>query len=77
MKILKTKQNISAYIALAYLGGLRTNAVDLFQDAEYNRTFKALENCINDMLDLPYDGDIIDEYIIVEQEDTNTPPNSD
>ena len=24
MKVLKTKQNISAHIALAYLGGLRT-----------------------------------------------------
>lgn len=77
MKTLKTKQKLSVYIAHAYLGGLRINAVDLFQDAEYNRAFNALENCINSMFDLPYDGDIIDEYIIVEQEDTDTPSDRD
>ncbi len=70
MRTIQTKQNISAHVALAYLNGLYCNAADLLQDAEYYRAFKALEKRVCDMLETPYDGDIIDSYVIVEQEDT-------
>lgn len=66
-----TKQGISLHIALAYLNGLYSQAADLLQDAEYYRAFKALEKRVCDMLETPYDGDIIDEYVIVEQMDAD------
>ena len=77
MKTVQTKQNISANVALAYLNGLYSNAADLLQDAEYYRAFKTLEKRVNDMLETPYDGDIIDEYVIVEQEDTAQAANAE
>lgn len=77
MKTIQTKQGISPHIALAYLNGLYTNAVDLLQDAEYYRAFKALEKRVCDMLDTPYDSDIIDSYVIIEQEDTAQAANAE
>lgn len=77
MRTIQTKQEISPYVALAYLNGLYCNAADLLQDAEYYRAFKALEKRVCDMLDTPYDGDIIDSYVIVEQEDTAQEANAE
>lgn len=77
MRTIQTKQNISAHVALAYLNGLYCNAADLLQDKAYYRAFKTLEKRVNDMLDTPYDGDIIDEYVIVEQEDTAQAANAE
>lgn len=77
MKTITTKQGISPHIALAYLNGLYSNAADLLQDAEYYRAFKALEKRVCDMLETPYDGDIIDEYVIVEQEETAQAANAE
>ncbi len=68
METVKTKKSVSLCVATAYLSGLYTNACDLLQDSEYLRRFKALEERVNEMFATDQDGDIIDEYVVIEQE---------
>lgn len=64
-----TKKDISFSVALSYLEGLYANACNLLQDAEYRQAFNALKKRVLDMIDTPYDSNIIDTYVIIEQED--------
>ena len=68
MKTVKTRNDITWHFAEWYLynlGGL--NCVD---DAEFKRLYTQLCDYVDSKIATPYDGDIIDEYVIVEQEDT-------
>lgn len=76
-RIVTTKQGITPHVALSYLNGLRVSAVDLMDDPEYCRAFEALENCVLDMLETPYDGNITAEYVVVEQEEITQTANAE
>lgn len=68
--IKQTKKSTSLFVALAYLNGLYCNAADLLKNAEYYRAFKALEDCVCNLLETPYSekGEEVASYAIIEEE---------
>ena len=75
MRIVLTKHDLSWHIANWYLynlGGL--NCVD---DVEFDRLYKQLWNYVDSKISTCCDGDIIDEYVIVAQEEADTLSNGD
>ncbi|MDE5600924.1 MAG: hypothetical protein K2J16_00310 [Clostridia bacterium] len=65
-KIKKTKLNLGWHHAIMYLEDMRGIAV-LFKDEEFSNTFDALYNIVERHLKIPYSGEIIDYYVMVEQ----------
>lgn len=65
------RQDISLYIANAYLEGLYCNACNLFDDEKYASAYNALRERVNEMFDTGIESDITDMYVIVEHEETN------
>lgn len=65
--IKQTRIRLSAYTAEVYLAGLRSQACDLLNDIEFVKRLDALQAYIDLLLEINEDGDIVDEYIVVEQ----------
>ena len=62
-----TRIRLSAYTAEVYLAGLRSQVCDLLNDIEFVKRLNALQAYIDLLLETNEDGDIVDEYIVVEQ----------
>lgn len=68
METVKTKKNISLYAAFVYLNGLKENAAGLFSDEKFSRLYYNLKNYIDELLEVSSDGEIVDGYLVYEQE---------
>lgn len=66
MKTTLTKQNISLYVAHAYINALSDSAPELLKDKKYSTALNALKTRIYELLETPGDGDLIDIYVVVE-----------
>ncbi|MDE5601302.1 MAG: hypothetical protein K2J16_02270 [Clostridia bacterium] len=64
--IKKTKLNLGWHHAIMYLEDMRGIAV-LFNDKEFSNAYNTLFDIVERHLRTPYDGEIIDYYVTVEQ----------
>lgn len=68
MNNVKTKLPISLEVAYAFMEGIRCNAGELFLDTEFSNRFNALQDYINGLLNTGFNTDIVDMYVIYEQQ---------
>lgn len=70
-KLIKTKQDIFWNVMRLYLYGISHYGI-CYKDKEFNRLYKELCEYVSKKVALPTDDDVIDSYVLVIQQASNT-----